>query len=742
MDSIKLPPMDSPGAGGQGPGAGRLLQNLWRGKWFFLVLPILSVGGMYLWLQKQVPLFRSSAQLLIEPREVNPLGGGGEVMNKSRTIMKQQIQLLGSRELFLQPLADSEELKGLRTFHPKRLGRKPVVAELSSNLGSMIDLNSDKLTIAYTTPFRQEAAKIVNAAVDQFLEYHRQKKRERAEEEAEIIWKELEKYEEKLRQTTEEILELKSESNLLVDGDNETYIQRLLDKTHEEWSNAQFDSISQSRTYRKLVEAKEDPERFLGYGKYWRRQRPLTSLENELARLESDRQGFETELADTIRRFGEDSKNQNIPKLRDKIEASKEREEAILIEYAEAYMADARVSAEEAEDLESTLKSTLDELNDEVMETNRILARLQDLEGQKTRTAEIVSTFKDRLTELGVENQAGALNMHLIASGRMPARAFWPVRETMLLYAFLGGLGAAAGIVLLRGMADRRLRDVEEIPATLGVSVLGVFPRLSKNQRGHVARTVEEHPGSVGAEAVRSVRTAATFALPENGKGLILVTSSVSGEGKSVSASNLAFAMAAAGRRTLLVDCDIRKAGQHEIYGVANEMGLGHLLFGSGSVKKAVVKNVASGLDLLPAGDSFGKAAELFESPRFVKLLEILRKHYDCVIFDSPPILETSEARVIAKHVDATIFVMRLEVSTLPNARRAASILASVEANLLGVFLNGARSKKGGAYAGGLSYGYGYGYGEGYGSSYEQRKEAAERARKEESSDPPLEKAG
>ena len=126
----------------------------------------------------------------------------------------------------------------------------------------------------------------------------------------------------------------------------------------------------------------------------------------------------------------------------------------------------------------------------------------------------------------------------------------------------------------------------------------------------------------------------------------------------------------------------------------------------------------------------------------FAKLLEILRKHYDCVVFDSPPILETSEARVIAKYVDATIFVMRLEVSTLPNARRAASILASVEANLLGVFLNGARAKKGGAYAGGLSYGYGYGYGEGYGSSYDQRKEAAELARQEGSSDSPLEKAG
>ena len=282
--------------------------------------------------------------------------------------------------------------------------------------------------------------------------------------------------------------------------------------------------------------------------------------------------------------------------------------------------------------------------------------------------------------------------------------------ETML-YAVIGGFGLAFLIVMLRGFSDRRIRDPEEVPGLLGTNVVGVFPQLAGSQaRTRIGRIVEEQPASLAAESIRSVRTAVTFALPNNGKGVICVTSSVSGEGKSTSASNLAYALAHAGRKTLLIDADLRKPGQHEIYGVGGAVGFGNVISGSASYRKAIDQNVAAGLDLLPAGDASGKAAELLESEDCREALERLRQEYDCIVLDSSPVLETAEARVLSSRADVTIFVMRLDVSTAPNAKRATGILRSVEANLLGVLLNGSKTKKGSkAYAEGISYGYAYG---------------------------------
>jgi capsular exopolysaccharide synthesis family protein len=236
--------------------------------------------------------------------------------------------------------------------------------------------------------------------------------------------------------------------------------------------------------------------------------------------------------------------------------------------------------------------------------------------------------------------------------------------------------------------------------------VLGVLPEMpGGSDRVKIARLVEEDPRSLVAEAVRSVRTATIFALP-GGRGLVLVTSAGSGEGKSVCASNLAFALARAGKKTLLIDADMRKPAQHEIYSVANGIGLAGLLSSSAPLRKAVVANVAMGLDLLPAGEPYGKAAELCEGPVLAGLLQTLRESYECIVVDSPPVLETSEARVLATLADAVVIVLRLDASRAPNLKRAAGILRGVGARILGALPNGASSQRGArAYAGGISYG-------------------------------------
>jgi capsular exopolysaccharide synthesis family protein len=287
-------------------------------------------------------------------------------------------------------------------------------------------------------------------------------------------------------------------------------------------------------------------------------------------------------------------------------------------------------------------------------------------------------------------------------------RPVYPETEKTLLYA-LGASGILAfGLVLLLGIADRRVRAVEDVPELLGTSVLGVLPALpGGSDRSSIARQVEENPHSLLAEAIRSVRTATTFALPA-GCGMVQITSAGSGEGKSVCASNLAFALAKAGKKTLLIDADMRKPAQHQVYAVPNSIGLAGLLTSSVALKKAIVPNVALGLDLLPAGDARGRAAELCEGPVLPELVQTLRESYECLVVDSPPVLESSEARVLAALSDAVVIVLRLDRSKAPNLKRAAGILRGVGARILGALPNGASTQRGArAFSGGISYGAG-----------------------------------
>jgi succinoglycan biosynthesis transport protein ExoP len=175
-----------------------------------------------------------------------------------------------------------------------------------------------------------------------------------------------------------------------------------------------------------------------------------------------------------------------------------------------------------------------------------------------------------------------------------------------------------------------------------------------------------------------------------------------------VCASNLAFSLARAGKRTLLIDADMRRPTQHEIYEVPNGTGLAGLLDSSAPVKKAVVPNVAAGLDLIPAGEPRGRAAELCEGRALVELIRSLRETYECIVIDTPPVLDTSEARVLAAMADAVVFVLRLEKSRAPNLKRALGILRGVGARVLGALPNGASSSRGArAYTGGISLGDG-----------------------------------
>jgi capsular exopolysaccharide synthesis family protein len=167
-----------------------------------------------------------------------------------------------------------------------------------------------------------------------------------------------------------------------------------------------------------------------------------------------------------------------------------------------------------------------------------------------------------------------------------------------------------------------------------------------------------------------------------------LITSAARGEGKSTLASNLAIAMAKAGKRVLLVDCDFRSPVQHRIFGVSDDVGFASVLAAGEPIEAAIRRTAVERLDVLPCGPVPKDPSEILNSESFVTVVEGLSSVYDHVLIDSPATSTCSDARIVGATCDGTLLVVRAEKSNRRQAEDARDGLLSVGATILGVVVN------------------------------------------------------
>ena len=195
-------------------------------------------------------------------------------------------------------------------------------------------------------------------------------------------------------------------------------------------------------------------------------------------------------------------------------------------------------------------------------------------------------------------------------------------------------------------------------------------------------------PGVSVSEAYRSLRTNAQYSLSGKDTSIIAVTSSIRNEGKSTTAFNLATAYAQEGRKTLLIDADLRNPVLHSVFGIANRTGLTQVLAEGTPVEACTVPSGIERLTLLTSGPTPFNPSELLASSRMEKLLEESRRNYDAVIIDSPSLLEVTDAQLIASKCDGIVFVIRAGKVKKSAAVKSKELLTHVKANVLGFVLN------------------------------------------------------
>ncbi|TWO72529.1 polysaccharide biosynthesis tyrosine autokinase [Caenimonas sedimenti] len=310
---------------------------------------------------------------------------------------------------------------------------------------------------------------------------------------------------------------------------------------------------------------------------------------------------------------------------------------------------------------------------------------------------ELYQSLRNNALQLQLVREGKVGNVRLIDEAALPEDPVKP--KPSIVVALAGVLGLLGGIMVAlgRNALFRGVKNPQEIEAHTGLSVYSTIP-LSDGQYG-LARKVREkakgvhllaltQPHDPAIESLRSLRTALQFGMLEAPNNRIIITGPTPGVGKSFVAANFAALMAAAGKRVLLIDADLRKGYLNQYFGLPRADGLSELVAGSISASQAVRRQVLPNLDFLPTGQIPPNPAELMQSSAMAQVLQATSPHYDLVIIDTPPVLVAADTAAVAPHVGTLLMVARAEQTHLGELHESGKRLAQSGKAVTGVLFN------------------------------------------------------
>ena len=349
------------------------------------------------------------------------------------------------------------------------------------------------------------------------------------------------------------------------------------------------------------------------------------------------------------------------------------------------------------------LSRRTDQLEGLAGDASRAGVQLRALERDADADRRLYELFLTRYKETAIQDGIQQPDARVVSYSDVPAKPSHPKKPLILAVAFVVSvlLGLTFAMIVER-LDFTAFRTAKELERVLRLPVFGQIPTLSRRvRRRHSPETFAlAKPTSSYAEAIRGIHTSMFLRGTETALRVILVTSSLPGEGKTSTAASLARMLSRAGKRTVAIDCDLRRPRLHEALDTSNEVGL--LDFLQGETSELVVhKDRHTDLHFVTAGQASTEASELLHSDGMSRLLANLRERYDVVVLDSPPVLAVVDARVLAQMADATVFLVNWGKTRRKIVQAAIALLQEAEPPLLGCVLNNVDVKR--------MSGYGYG---------------------------------
>jgi capsular exopolysaccharide synthesis family protein len=340
---------------------------------------------------------------------------------------------------------------------------------------------------------------------------------------------------------------------------------------------------------------------------------------------------------------------------------------------------------------EQSLKVSLGKLKKEALELNKKSIEFGVLQREAENSREMYELLIKRFKEASLTEDIKAGNIRIIDRAEIPDTAVKPKKKLNLLLGLIVGLTLGVGLAFFLEYLDNTIKTPDDVKKLLKIPYLAPVPEFEFDQTGSAYPEIIAYnmPKSTASEAYRGLRTSLLFSSAGNPPQVLMITSAGPGEGKTLTSVNLATTMAQFGSKVILIDCDLRRPRLHRVMKIDRENGTSNILAGSQDHASLIQHTEIKNLDVIPSGPVPPNPSELLGSLRMQKLIETLRKHYDRIIIDSPPVTAVTDSTMLSNVVDGVVLVVRAGETAKDVVVNGLDSLRSVKAKILGAVLNG-----------------------------------------------------
>lgn len=668
-------------------------------------------GGIWKLLQNHSPKYTAKTYIqVLSPVPTDPMTIGAAQLQKDILYNhRQSIANLIKQQSTLQELVARDDVKKTKWFREKEGSIRKAIRNLDRHFGAFAHRDSEFVEISMTCSDAGEAAEIVNQMLDLFL------KKQGATEKGEVSQRLIEldnqkiNVEKELRAAEQSLDDVRTDTGI---SDLEMPVGRNFQHTITlTLNNLELEKTELELAIKQLGADIGNLERLATEPvneqiEYAIEQDPvMLTLAQQLAFQEA-------ELSGLLTRFGKN--HRDVLQMREAINEIEQKRELRKQEIAEqtrlANLKNAKDSLavleeryEELENLRLRAESDKRKLDEARIQYNQRL-KIRD------ERIEMLDKIKEQIEKWKmIANDPEIPKVQAVGLAPRPfemvfSRQWWLWLPSGWMLGILFGIGLA----FLIELSNDLVRTPSDISRYVRVPLLAVIPDASEDsqvKKIDLCHVVRKAPYSIISESYRRCRTNLRLSVPAESLKTILVTSGMVGDGTTSTAVNLATTFVAAGKKVLLIDANFRQPNLHTLFSKTqvNNSGAVHLDLGLSSVlmrqcdtAKAVRASEIEGLDIIDAGPIPANPAELLSSAIMEELLKGLRKKYDHIIIDGPPVLLVSDATVLAGLVDATLVVLNATSTSRGAAQRTVRELEDVNATIAGCILFSARAIKGG----------------------------------------------
>jgi polysaccharide biosynthesis transport protein len=684
--------------------------TLFRQRWLMIAaLAVAIVGGIVITLIT-TPTYEAVASVRLNPRS-NYITEGEDVArqiiaaNEVDNFLRTQVEILKSRNLAETVARElslgkrSALLGDMDTNRPPNLSDeaweeakiKRAAAELQANVVPEIVGTSTIIAIRFQSSDRVLAAEVANAYVKSFTQSDIRQSLDANAYARDYLQKQIEEVRARLG-------EAETQSNSYARNQGIVTEQTTSDEEGEGGgvtiTGANLSSINQTVSAARAARIAAE-QKWRAIANLPASQLPETMNSPLVQNLAAERAKLNAELSVLRQRYNDDFPA--IVEIRSRLDYINQQIERTGAEVKGTIRSQYLIAQQQERALEAELNSVT---GDALAEQEKKV-EFTSLEREAAALRTQLRSLLDRFAQVSTASNVQSSTVTPLDTAIVPTSPVSPSLVRNLVLAIVLGLGMGGALALIREIFVDQFRRVEDVEDRLGLPALGITPYLKDKD----IKTEEANQFGALMEAYSAIRSTIDYAIPRSG-WVVQMTSSQASEGKSTTALILAQMFARLGRKTLLIDVDLRKPSVHALLDIERpSAGIAEVLLGHVTFDEAKLEGVAENLTVLTVAGIPPDPVGLICSPAFREFLEARRQEFSLVMLDSSPLLGLADAVEIAKQADTSIFVVEANRTSVAQGRSAVKRLAAVGANVMGVILTKYRTMEAGD-----DYGYQYNY--------------------------------